>query len=126
MKQTRKKHSPAFKAKVALAALQGDQTIRNSGGCTAGWSSSEPSIAGGYGPVQGASSGVPDGEGLVAWVLSSSGGPEVDAGSTYDYPDGWSVQRAQIFRSTGSTLVVPVDVVSSGSPSASRGLVIYV
>ena len=24
MKQTRKKHSPAFKAKVALAALQGD------------------------------------------------------------------------------------------------------
>ena len=27
MRQTRKKHSPAFKAKVALAALQGDQTI---------------------------------------------------------------------------------------------------
>ncbi len=27
MKQTRKKHNPAFKAKVALAALQGDQTI---------------------------------------------------------------------------------------------------
>jgi transposase len=27
MKQTRKKHSPAFKAKVALAALQGDQTL---------------------------------------------------------------------------------------------------
>ncbi len=27
MKNTRKKHSPAFKAKVALAALQGDQTI---------------------------------------------------------------------------------------------------
>ena len=27
MKQTRKKHSPAFKAKVALAALQGDLTI---------------------------------------------------------------------------------------------------
>lgn len=27
MKQTRKKHSPAFKAKVALAALQGEQTI---------------------------------------------------------------------------------------------------
>jgi len=27
MKQTRKKHSPAFKATVALAALQGDQTI---------------------------------------------------------------------------------------------------
>lgn len=27
MKQIRKKHSPAFKAKVALAALQGDQTI---------------------------------------------------------------------------------------------------
>ena len=27
MKQARKKHSPAFKAKVALAALQGDQTI---------------------------------------------------------------------------------------------------
>ena len=27
MKQTRKKHSPAFKAKVTLAALQGDQTI---------------------------------------------------------------------------------------------------
>ena len=27
MKQSRKKHSPAFKAKVALAALQGDQTI---------------------------------------------------------------------------------------------------
>ena len=26
MKQTRKKHSPAFKAKVALTALQGDQT----------------------------------------------------------------------------------------------------
>ncbi len=26
MKQTRKKHSPAFKAKVALAALQGDET----------------------------------------------------------------------------------------------------
>ena len=27
MKQTRKKHSPAFKAKVALAAVQGDETI---------------------------------------------------------------------------------------------------
>jgi len=27
MKQTRKKHSPDFKAKVALATLQGDQTI---------------------------------------------------------------------------------------------------
>ena len=27
MKQTRKKHSAAFKAKVALAALQGDKTI---------------------------------------------------------------------------------------------------
>ena len=27
MKQTRKKHSPAFKAKVALAALQGEHTI---------------------------------------------------------------------------------------------------
>ena len=27
MKQSRKKHSPAFKAKVALAALQGDKTI---------------------------------------------------------------------------------------------------
>jgi len=27
MKQSRKKHSPAFKANVALAALQGDQTI---------------------------------------------------------------------------------------------------
>ena len=27
MKQTRKKHNPAFKAKVALAALQGDQSI---------------------------------------------------------------------------------------------------
>lgn len=27
MNQSRKKHSPAFKAKVALAALQGDQTI---------------------------------------------------------------------------------------------------
>ena len=27
MKQIRKKHSPAFKAKVALAALQGDKTI---------------------------------------------------------------------------------------------------
>ncbi len=27
MKQSRKKHSAAFKAKVALAALQGDQTI---------------------------------------------------------------------------------------------------
>ena len=27
MKQTRKKHSPAFKAKVALAALQGEETI---------------------------------------------------------------------------------------------------
>ena len=27
MKQTRKKHSPAFKAKVALAAIQGEQTI---------------------------------------------------------------------------------------------------
>ena len=27
MKQTRKNHSPAFKAKVALAALQGEQTI---------------------------------------------------------------------------------------------------
>jgi transposase len=27
MKQTRKKRSPAFKAKVALAALQGEQTI---------------------------------------------------------------------------------------------------
>ncbi len=27
MKQTRKKHSPAFKAKVALAALQREQTI---------------------------------------------------------------------------------------------------
>ncbi len=27
MKQTRKKHSPAFKGKVALAALQGEETI---------------------------------------------------------------------------------------------------
>ena len=27
MKQNRKKHSPAFKAKVALAALQGEHTI---------------------------------------------------------------------------------------------------
>ncbi len=27
MKQARKKHSPAFKAKVALAALQGEETI---------------------------------------------------------------------------------------------------
>ena len=27
MKQSRKKHSQAFKAKVALAALQGDQTV---------------------------------------------------------------------------------------------------
>ncbi len=27
MKQTRKKHSPTFKAKVALAAIQGDETI---------------------------------------------------------------------------------------------------
>ncbi len=27
MKHTRKKHSPAFKAKVALAAIQGDETI---------------------------------------------------------------------------------------------------
>ncbi len=27
MKQSRKKHSPTFKAKVALAALRGDQTI---------------------------------------------------------------------------------------------------
>jgi len=27
MKQIRKKHSPAFKAKVALAAIQGEQTI---------------------------------------------------------------------------------------------------
>jgi transposase-like protein len=27
MTQTRKKHNPSFKAKVALAALQGDQTI---------------------------------------------------------------------------------------------------
>ena len=27
MKQTRKKHNPAFKAKVALAAIKGDRTI---------------------------------------------------------------------------------------------------
>jgi transposase-like protein len=27
MKQTRKKHSPAFKAKVALEALKGEQTV---------------------------------------------------------------------------------------------------
>ena len=27
MKQTRRKHSPAFKAKVALAALQGEETL---------------------------------------------------------------------------------------------------
>ena len=27
MKQSRKKHSPAFKAKVALAALQGEETV---------------------------------------------------------------------------------------------------
>ena len=27
MKQTRKKHSPAFKVKVALATIQGDETI---------------------------------------------------------------------------------------------------
>jgi len=27
MKQTRKKHSAAFKAKVALAAMKGDQTV---------------------------------------------------------------------------------------------------
>ena len=29
MKQTRKKHSPVFKAKVALAALQGEHTIQS-------------------------------------------------------------------------------------------------
>ncbi len=27
MKQTRKKHAPAFKAKVALAAIKGDRTV---------------------------------------------------------------------------------------------------
>jgi transposase-like protein len=27
MKRTRKKHNPAFKAKVALAAIKGDRTI---------------------------------------------------------------------------------------------------
>ncbi len=27
MKETRRKHSPAFKAKVALAALQGEETL---------------------------------------------------------------------------------------------------
>ncbi len=27
MKQTRKKHSPSFKAKVSLSAIQGDETI---------------------------------------------------------------------------------------------------
>jgi transposase-like protein len=27
MKRTRKKHNPAFKAKVALAAVKGDRTI---------------------------------------------------------------------------------------------------
>ncbi len=27
MKQTREKHGPAFKAKVALAAIEGDQTV---------------------------------------------------------------------------------------------------
>ena len=27
MKQSRKKHSPAFKAKVALAALQGEESV---------------------------------------------------------------------------------------------------
>ena len=27
MKQSRKKHSPAFKAKVALAAIEGDHTV---------------------------------------------------------------------------------------------------
>ena len=31
MKQSRKKHSPAFKAKVALAALQGEETIAPGG-----------------------------------------------------------------------------------------------
>ena len=29
MKQSRRKHSPAFKAKVALEALRGDKTIAN-------------------------------------------------------------------------------------------------
>ena len=29
MKQTRKKHSPVFKGKVALAALQGEHTERS-------------------------------------------------------------------------------------------------
>ena len=33
MKQSRKKHSPAFKAKVALAALQGDARIEPSTSC---------------------------------------------------------------------------------------------
>ena len=30
MKQSRKKHSPAFKAKVALEALKGEETSRDS------------------------------------------------------------------------------------------------
>ena len=42
MKQTRKKHGAAFKAKVALAAIKGDRTVSRAGERV--WGSPEPDL----------------------------------------------------------------------------------